>query len=172
MRKPAISNLVFGMLLFVFVEVMFFVALLSAFVVVRASSGVWVPPGDVRLPVLTTAINTGILFLSGILLLGAGRGDVVRRHLVLAAILCGTFFVTFQGFEWVQLIRFGMTMYSGIFSACFFLLVGAHAMHAWAGVLAMVWFYRSERIEELRALQIFWLFVVGIWPVLYGLVYF
>ena len=28
------------------------------------------------------------------------------------------------------------------------------------------------KLDHLRAMQIFWYFVVGIWPVLYGLVYF
>ena len=41
----------------------------------------------------------------------------------------------------------------------------------------MVLFYRRLaqdrlKVDSLRAMTVFWLFVVGVWPVLYGLVYF
>src|SRR4051812_41383193 len=93
------------------------------------------------------------------------------------AILLGSFFVIFQGYEWVHLIRYGLSMTSGIFGATFFLLIGSHGLHALIAVIAMALVYwklvkGSLTADGLRAMSIFWLFVVGIWPVLYGLVYF
>jgi heme/copper-type cytochrome/quinol oxidase subunit 3 len=89
----------------------------------------------------------------------------------------GVCFVLFQGFEWMRLIAYGMTITSGLFGACFFLLIGTHGLHAAAAAITMVYLYmRLTRNQlspdHLRAMQVFWYFVVAIWPVLYGLVYF
>lgn len=182
-REPPLADSVCGMLIFVATEVMFFTALISAFVIIKAGAGVWEPPDGVRLPVLTTALNTMVLLASGVLLhyaagLFAHEGNAPRvQRLLSGAALLGEFFVLFQGFEWIGLIRYGMTMTSGIFGACFFLLIGIHGIHAAAAVVAMIWAYvklrkGTLRLDQLRALQIFWYFVVGIWPILYVLVYF
>ena len=91
--------------------------------------------------------------------------------------MLGIGFVVLQGFEWMRLIAYGMSMTSGIFGACFFLLIGTHGLHAAAAAIAMGYLYLRLRRHQLRpehvqAMQVFWYFVVGIWPVLYGLVYF
>ncbi len=182
-RAPVLDDSVFGMLIFVATEVMFFTALISAFVIIKAGVEPWTPPVGVRLPVVATASNTALLFLSGVFLHQAGRWFATEGHtqwvrtLLGGAALLGACFVLFQGVEWMRLITYGMTMTSGIFGACFFLLIGTHALHAAAAAVAMAYFYlrltRNElRPDHLRAMQVSWYFVVGIWPVLYGLVYF
>ncbi len=182
-RAPPLADSVFGMLIFVATEVMFFTALISAFVIIKTGVEPWSPPVGVRLPVVATAANTVLLFLSGVFLYQAGRRFATEgatpwvRTLLGGAALLGTCFVFFQGFEWMRLIAYGMTMTSGIFGACFFLLIGTHGLHAAAAAIAMVYLYGRLRRHELRpdhvqAMQVFWYFVVGIWPVLYGLVYF
>jgi cytochrome c oxidase subunit 3 len=182
-RAPLLADSVFGMLIFVATEVMYFTALISAFVIIKAGVEPWTPPVGVRLPVVATASNTALLFLSGVFLHQAGRRFAIEgasqwvRTLLGGAALLGACFVSFQGFEWMRLIAYGMTMTSGIFGACFFLLIGTHGLHAAAAAMAMVYLYMRLRRKELRpdhvqAMQVFWYFVVGIWPVLYGLVYF
>lgn len=180
-RQPIVPPAVMGMLIFVAMEVIFFTALLSAFTVIKAGSMVWSPPGDITLPVRATAFNTLVLVASGVLLYLAGRALRAGRTpsakaLTHWAVGLGAFFVAFQGWEWVRLIQYGMTMTSGIFGACFFLIIGTHAVHALAAIVAMLAYtvpFRSERLRPaaFQAMQIFWFFVVGIWPVLYGLVY-
>jgi heme/copper-type cytochrome/quinol oxidase subunit 3 len=171
------------MLVFVATEVMFFTALISAFVIIKAGVEPWAPPVGVRLPVAGTAANTALLLLSGwflhrsVRLLAAQGGSRRAQTLLGCAALLGVCFVLFQGFEWVRLIAYGMTMTSGIFGACFFLLIGTHGLHAAVAALTMVYFYQrltrnALRVDQLQALQVFWYFVVGIWPVLYVLVYF
>ena len=182
-RAPLLDDSVCGMLIFVATEVMFFTALISAFVIIKAGVEPWSPPVGVRLPVVATAANTVLLCLSGVFLHQAGRrfaaeGPTPRVGTLLGgAALLGACFVLFQGFEWVRLVAYGMTMTSGIFGACFFLLIGTHGLHAAAAATAMAHLYtrllRHElRLDHLRAMQVLWYFVVGIWPVLYGLVYF
>ena len=183
-RRQVVPSAVLGTLVAVGTEIMFFMALVSAYIVIKAGVGAnWIPPSEVRLPVLTTAFNTFVLTLSGVALYMAGRlmktrgPDKLTQRTFLAAILLATFFVGFQGYEWVQLIKAGMAINSGIFGACFFLLIGAHGLHAAAVILAMVWLFLRMKQGTLTqahmtALQIFWAFIVGVWPILYGLVYF
>lgn len=183
-RKPVMPSALLGMLVFVGAELMFFLGLISAFIVIKAGVSTWAPPADVTLPVATTAFNTLMLLLSGVALFLSGRTRKTRgadTHLWIrcyeVALGLGAFFVAYQGYEWVQLVRYGMNMTSSIYGACFYLLIGTHALHAFAALLGMAWYYpkvaRHEMSAEgLMAIQAFWFLVVGIWPVLYGLVYF
>ena len=65
-----LPNAVLGIMILVIAEIMFFAALMSAHTIARSSAmgGLWPPPGQPRLPVERTAINTGVLLLSGVLL--------------------------------------------------------------------------------------------------------
>ncbi len=181
-RSKLIPDQLFGMLIFVFTEVMFFTALVSAFVVIKGSRANWEIPAGVTLPVILTAYNTGVLLLSGIMLWLVGRairagkslGEI--RSFLSYGIMFGTFFVAVQGYEWTQLLGYGLTMGSSIFGACFFLLIGSHALHALAGIGLMLYLYvrlgRTLALGDCQAVQVFWFFVVGVWPFLYALLYF
>ena len=174
-------NAQLGMLIFVTTEIMFFIALVSSYLVIKSRTGNWVPPGDLTLPVVATAFNSLILFASGVFCFLALRklreNNQVWRRLFLRSIILGGFFVLFQGMEWVKLVEYGMTMTSGVFGACFFLLIGSHGLHAASAIMAMAYFYFKSRatplaIGTMTAITIFWFFIVGVWPLLYGLVYF
>ena len=179
-RTPLIPSAVMGMLIFVLTELMLFSGLISAFVIVRAGAMVWPPPGQPRLPIQATAFNTGVLLASGDALFLAQRrffrDRAAARRPLLLAMLLGAFFVVFQGVEWVRLIRQGLTLTSSTLGSFFYLIVGLHALHAVAalGVLVYTW-RRLERgwlaQHQLAAAQVFWYFVVGLWPILYGVVY-
>ena len=169
------------MLMFVATEIMFFSGLISAFVIGKSNSiGGWPPPGQPRLPVEATAFNTAVLLASGVVLYFANRafvrGERRANRLLLASILLGAFFVVFQGAEWVALIHEGLTLTSGPLGAFFYLLVGTHAAHAVVAVAILIFTYRRLREGDLSRFtfwpaQVFWYFVVGVWPVLYVLVY-
>jgi len=179
---PAVANGVVAMVVFIATEVMFFAGLVSAFIIVKAGAMAWPPPGQPRLPVAATAFNTAVLLASGVVLWVAGRAwrrndarDRVRR-LLGQALALGTFFVLLQGFEWVRLIGFGLTMKSSAYGAFFYLIVGSHALHAVAAIVALgaltVRYGRGGvSASALAATQLFWYFVVGVWPILYVLVY-
>lgn len=180
--KQFVGNGVMGMILFIFTEVMLFAGFISAFIIVkaRAVGSVWPPPGQPRLPVESTAFNTGALLLSGLVLFLAHRaylkGDrqIVGR-LGVAALL-GILFVALQGREWVALLAEGLTLTSSSYGAFFYVIVGAHALHAMGAIAALVWAWR--RLEDgrlstdaLSTVALFWYFVVLVWPVLYAQVY-
>lgn len=177
-----LPNSVLGMIIFVAAEIMFFAALMSAHTVARATvpGGVWPPVGQPRLPVERTAFNTAILLLSGALLVVANRRarDGFERALpyVGGAIATGIAFVLLQGVEWVALLREGLTMRSSTHGAFFYLIVGAHALHAVVAIVALAAVYfpmRRGRLAASRfaATQVFWYFVVLLWPVIYLRVY-
>ena len=177
-----VPNAVLGMIIFVAAEVMFFAALMSAHTIARSSAmgGLWPPPGQPRLPVERTAVNTTALLLSGVLLWAGNyhmrsKPKVARRYLA-GAIALGIAFVFLQGVEWVALLREGLTLTSSSHGAFFYLIVGAHALHAVAAITALAWVYLRMRHGELvagtfMATQVFWYFVVFLWPIIYLRVY-
>lgn len=176
----AVSNGVLGMLLFVITEIMFFAAMISAFSIVRASSAIWPPPDQPRLPLEETALNSVALIASGALLYWTQRRFAndrsSARPTLIASIALGTFFVLFQGFEWASMIAQGLTLTSSTLGSFFYLIVGMHAFHAIVaiGLLARVWM-RLERgwlqSSQLASAAVFWYFVVAAWPAIYWRVY-
>ena len=177
--KRGIPSPVLGILIFVVGELMFFSALISTRIVIQASAGIFAPPENVKLHVLMTGFNTAVLLLSGVLMIAAGfkHGSERSKSLFALAIATGAFFVGVQGYEWFNLLKYGMTMTSGVFGATFYLIIGCHALHVLAALVTMIWYYgkysrNAFGKDGMRALQIYWLFVVLIWPVLYRIVYF
>jgi len=180
-RRTVIENGAMGMILFVFVEAMLFSGLVSAFVIAKAgSAGLWPPLGQPRLPAGETAINTVALLLSGAVVLVAGRAyrkhSAKAGHLLLTAILLGSFFVCFQGVEWIGLLREGLTLTSSQQGSFFYLIIGMHAAHAVGAIvfLTVAWVRLLDGMLDSStfvAARILWYFVVCVWPILYVLVY-
>jgi cytochrome c oxidase subunit 3 len=179
-HSPVIPNGVLGMTLFVAAETMMFGGLISAFTIIRSSSLQWPPLGQPRLPFAETAVNTAALLLSGVFLFLAQRAYTRDRARALRplgiSLLLGAFFVLFQGAEWVALIREGVTITSSTMGSFFYLIVGMHALHAVGalGLLGHTWLRLRQGWlvqSQLAAAQVFWYFVVGLWPILYLVVY-
>ena len=64
-RPVLVPSATLAMALFIATEVMFFAGLVSAFLVLRAEALVWPPPGQPRLPLGVTGLNTVLLVASG-----------------------------------------------------------------------------------------------------------
>ena len=184
-KSGMIPNAILGMIFFIGTEVMLFAGLISSYMVIRAGEAVWPPFGQPRLPIEATAFNTAVLLLSGLLLFKAGRDYAspftkIKAHRLLTISMgLGVFFVLFQGFEWVRMIGFGLTMNSSLFGSIFYLIIGMHATHAIGGLCALVYVWAQTHPEKKVGLspdafaagRLFWYFVVGIWPILYVIVY-
>jgi len=181
-RRNALSNGALGMLVFVTTELMFFASLISAYLVISAGAVAWPPPDQPRLPVALTGFNSLILFASAYMMFrtyrsfGAEACGENTRRLMKATMLLGTCFVAIQGFEWIRLLSHGLTLTSSQYGAFFYLIIGTHALHAMGAIFGVWRAYRLLKAKELRgqtlmATQIFWYFVVGVWPALYVLVY-
>ena len=181
-RRKLVPDAVLGMVLFVFTEVMLFSGLISAHTIVKSRSAgqMWPPFGQPRLPVEETALNTAALLASGLALLLAHFAFRKRARRALVplgvAVVLGLFFVVFQGREWAALIREGLTLTSSAYGGFFYLIVGTHALHAVAAIPCLAWAWtrmRAGRLTaaQLGAVEIFWYFVVLVWPVIYMRVY-
>lgn len=183
-RRPLLDNVRLAMLFLICGEVMFFGGLVSAFLVLRVTAVQWPPPLQPRLPVGVTGVNTLVLLASSVAMVSAIRAlerrdatSLVQR-LALAGGL-GAAFLLVQGYEWVRLISYGLTMWSGAYGTTFYSVIGTHAAHVaaavvWVGVTA--WLasrgrFLDGRAGALRACAIYWHFVVALWPVLYVAVY-
>jgi cytochrome c oxidase subunit 3 len=182
-RREVVPSSVLGMLLFIGAEVMFFAGLISAFTISRAGTppGSWTLPAGLTLPASATAINTIALLASGVLTALAhrarGRGRRSAAPILLGACVLGAMFVLLQGREWAGLLAEGVTMQSSRLGAFFYLIIGAHAVHAVGALGALVLAWRQMRQERLTTgfwlgAQTFWYFVVGVWPIIYLRVYF
>ena len=179
-RTPLVPNGVMGMLIFVFTELMLFGGFISAFTIIKSGAVVWPPVGQPRLPFGETAFNTGLLLLSGALLLATrrafNRDRAAARRPMLAALAFAGAFVALQGREWVALLAQGLTLTSSSLGSFFFLVIGLHALHVVIaiGLLART-YVRLQRgwlaSSQLATAEVFWYFVVGVWPVIYLVVY-
>ena len=179
--RTGVSNGVLGVLILIGTEIMFFSGLISSYLVNRVSSNLpWPPPGQPRLPVGITAGNTIILLLSGLLfyLVAVGKIEDKKKALIYArvSVLLGAVFLFIQGFEWIRLIGYGITVHSSLFGAFFYTLIGAHGLHVFGGILAIFPILLKKENElfdykTLTAAGLYWYFVVLVWPLLYFLLY-
>jgi heme/copper-type cytochrome/quinol oxidase subunit 3 len=182
--EPPINNARIGVMLFIGAEGMFFVGLLSAFLVFRAGNTVWPPPFQPRLPIVVTAVNTCILLWSSYTMHRALRA--IRRGNVQGLVdwlsvtaLLGLIFLSVQGYEWARLLQVGLTLSSSVYGATFYTLIGCHAAHVFGAVIwllvilamAKKRLFAGEQFVGVQVCGIYWYFVVVLWPMLFGLVY-
>jgi heme/copper-type cytochrome/quinol oxidase subunit 3 len=179
-RSQIMDSRALGMSIFVFTEIMLFAGFISAFTIIRSGAMAWPPPGQPRLPMEETAINTAALLASGVVLLIAQRvykkNRSQARWPLLASIVLGGLFVVFQGIEWVGMLRAGLTLTSSVLGSFFYTIIGLHALHAVVALALLVraWLLLNQgRLQPglFLATQIFWYFVVGVWPFVYLRVY-
>jgi cytochrome c oxidase subunit III len=181
---PAVSNTRLAMLGLIVAETMLFAGFIGMYLVFRLAAPEWPPPNQPRLPLAITALNSVILFGSVVPMLWAlravRRDDArdVTRNVRLTAIL-GTVFLLVQGLEWVRLVRHGLTMGSSVYGGTFYVVIGCHAFHvltavAWLGAVAVLagrGAFTARRHDGLEMCAMYWLFVSGLWAVLFPLVY-
>ncbi len=185
-ERPPLSNARLAVLVLLGAETMLFSGLIGAFLVFRVGNVTWPPPSHIgiELPRVITGINTALLLLSGYTMFQAHRAirkdqvQQLRRWLLITGVL-GLLFLGVQGSEWVQLIRNGLTLQSGVYGGIFYVLIGCHALHVLTAVIWLLVVYgmavagrfSAQRYVGVDTCTIYWIFVVALWPILYVLVY-
>jgi cytochrome c oxidase subunit 3 len=183
-NQAVISNARLAVLMLLGAEAMFFAGLIGAFLVFRLGASIWPPPFQPRLPVGVTGVNTLILVASAVTMHRSLRvvraGDLGKaiRYLRVTAILGGVF-LWIQGYEWLRLIHFGLTVSSSVYGGLFYTLIGFHGLHVLGGLIwLLVVFvqakqgrFSANRHTGLVTCSMYWTFVVALWPILYALVY-
>jgi cytochrome c oxidase subunit III len=158
---------------------MFFMALASAFIVLRRGSDRWV---TVHLPRILWA-NTCVLLASSFTLESARRrlsladSSGFRKFWFMTTVL-GFLFVAGQLVAWRQLVSQGVYIASNQASSFFYIFTGAHAVHLLGGVGALLFVsfrkFENTKISLPMAAEItsyYWHFMDGLWIFLLALLY-
>ncbi len=158
---------------------MFFMALASAFIVLRRGSDLWV---TVHLPRILWA-NTCVLLASSFTLESARQRLYLAdasgfRKLWLVTTALGFLFVAGQLVAWRQLVAQGVYIASNQASSFFYIFTGAHAVHLLGGVGALLFVafrkFEKTKISLPAAAEItsyYWHFMDGLWIFLLALLY-
>src|SRR5262249_59446294 len=93
------------------------------------------------LPVGVTGVNTLILIASAVTMRWSLKAVRVNDHKRLIRYLAytaalGGIFLLIQGFEWLRLIHFGLTVSSSVYGGLFYTLIGFHGLHVFG---ALIW---------------------------------
>jgi heme/copper-type cytochrome/quinol oxidase subunit 3 len=170
-----------GMWIFLASEVMFFTALIGAFVTFKAR-GLIGPVEALDVPL--AALNTFILIVSSFTVVMALQaiedGQETRFILMLLGTLAlGSVFIGIQGVEWNALLTEGITPRGDIFGTAFFVLTGFHGAHVIAGLLWLVFallkafrgdFTRTNNMG-IELFGLYWHFVDIVWIILFTIIY-
>ncbi len=158
---------------------MFFMALASAFLVRKGTSGDWVA---VHLPPLLW-FNSAVLLLSSVTL------EVARKRLAkadsigfqkfwLVTTALGVLFLIGQVAAWRQLNAQGIYLATNPASSFFYIFTGAHALHLVAGIAALIYVagrsYDAAHVTRSVAAEVtsyYWHFMDALWLFLLALLY-
>ncbi|HXM99580.1 MAG TPA: cytochrome c oxidase subunit 3 [Candidatus Dormibacteraeota bacterium] len=150
---------------------MFFMALVSAFLVRKGTSNDWIP---VHLPLLIW-INTAVLLASSATLEIARQrlaqsDNAGFRKIWTVTTALGILFLLGQIFVWKQLAAQGIFIASNPASSFFYVFTGAHGLHLLGGVGALI--FVAMRKAEARGVSLsmaaevtgyYWHFMDGLW---------
>jgi cytochrome c oxidase subunit 3 len=172
-----ISPLLFGTVLFLASELLFFGSLFAAYFSLRARSAAW-PPHDVELELLIPAIGTILLIASSVTFqLGMIAGERGRRDglgaWIAASLLLGVVFLALQVWDYTRL---GFEVSSHAYGTIFYAMTGFHGLHVAAGIVLMLVIlgrlaqgaYHDGRIEGAHAIGYYWHFVDVVWIALFA----
>jgi cytochrome c oxidase subunit 1/cytochrome c oxidase subunit I+III len=167
---------------FIISEAMFFLLLVSAYIVFNRTTGE--QSAATVLEVGRSSVFTLLLLASSVTLWRAERAlrnfDQTGFVRWLSATLgLGTLFLINQAAEYVGLIHRGVTISSSLFGSTFFTVTGFHGLHVLAGlvVLAILLVLGKQRdltgrrSDVLGAIGYYWHFVDVVWVVVFSVVY-
>mgnify|MGYP001589936822 CR=1 FL=1 len=172
-----------GMWLFLASEVMFFTALIAAYVVLKMGHPNW-PGAEGHLNVVLGTINTFVLICSSttiVLSMAAaqdGKLPAVRRWLGVTVLL-GSAFLTIKAFEYAAKFSHHIVPSTNVFWSCYYTMTGLHALHVIGGIVLNLWilsltFSRktwAHRSHMLELGGLYWHFVDIVWIFLFPLLY-
>ena len=187
-HKPVVQlGLRYGMVLFIFSEVMFFAAFFWAFFnaslfPTEATGGVW-PPSDIHPfePFGLPFTNTVVLLLSGTTatwahhaLMQEDRAGLIKGLVLTIAL--GILFTSLQAYEYAHA---AFSLQDGIYGSTFYMATGFHGLHVIIGtIFLIVCLYRTMHGDfnprqhfGFEAAVWYWQFVDVVWLFLFICVY-
>ena len=178
-------------------ELMFFAALFAMYFTIRSvnkSEGLPWPGAHLNLALGT--INTTVLLLSSVTcqmgVFAVERGQIRRsasiwnpakwglREWYVLSFLMGLYFVLGQGYEYLSLIRDGLTLQSSGYGSVFYIPTGFHGLHVAGGLLAFLFLlgrtyaaktFTQEQQVSAIVVSYYWHFVDVVWIGLFTTIY-
>jgi cytochrome c oxidase subunit 3 len=178
-QRPSSRRYATAILIAIVSIVMFFMAMASAYIYLRANSNRWVP---LHLPWIIW-VNTAFLLLS------SGAMEFARRRLALADVVqfrklwavattLGALFLIGQLVAWRQFVLAGFYVSTNQASSFFYIFTGLHGLHLLGGICALLYvsFRKFEKAKVSRAVaaevaSYYWHFMDGLWIFLLALLY-
>ncbi|MBI4313905.1 MAG: cytochrome c oxidase subunit 3 [Candidatus Omnitrophica bacterium] len=172
-----------GMWVFLASEVMFFVGLLSTYIVLKAGHPAWPgPQGHLSVPLGT--LNTLILILSSMTMalsvaaVSTRNAGALRLYL-LATIVLGSVFLGIKSIEYSAKFHHEIFPSTSVFWSCYFVLTGVHALHVIVGVGVNAWVlsktwdgnFWTSKSHRVELSGLYWHFVDVVWIFLFPLLY-
>ena len=172
--------LIFGVVLFLASESMFFAGLFAAYFDLRERTQAWPPPG-VQLNVVESSIGTLLLAASsGMMLLmsrALDRGRVgAARSCLGAAIVLGIVFLAIAIHGWAHAT---FAIDSHAYGSLFYAMTGFHALHVTAGILLLAALllglrapaFTADHRAGAEAVAYYWHFVFVVWLGIWATIY-
>lgn len=181
-EKNKIPGISIAFYIIIITELMFFAGLASAYIIAASKAMDWPPAEQPRLPIWLSLTNMSVLLLSGVMMYNfvknAGN-ERFNRLLLSSTIFLGFVFLIIQGFEWTNLVNFGVQNSTGLYASYFYTLIALHGLHVLVAIILIIslYFYLNRtgnvnsKIPLIRSFGLFWYFVALLWPVLYFLLY-
>ncbi|HEX7247903.1 MAG TPA: heme-copper oxidase subunit III [Actinomycetota bacterium] len=171
-ERPGASPLLFGTILFLASELLFFGGLFGAYFALRARTSPW-PPEGVELDTMVSAVATALLLLSSgtfhLATTRAGRADIAGLRTWIAVTLgLGSVFLGFQLYDYSRL---AFEVSSHAYGTMYFAMTGLHGLHVLAGLVLMLVVlaraaqgaYRDGGADGVHAVGYYWHFVDVVW---------
>ena len=172
-----------GIWVFLASEVIFFAAIITAFILYRERS-VGGPDPKHILTLLIPTINTLVLLVSSVTMVLALQAikeadrTATWRWLVVTAAL-GVTFVSLKGTEYSHLFAEGLTPSANIFGSVYFTLTGFHAAHVLIGVIWLLAVaaktfrggFSAHNYLPVEIVGLYWHFVDLVWVAIFMIVY-
>jgi cytochrome c oxidase subunit III len=198
-RTPASRpNLVsVGTIVWLSSELMFFAALFAMYFTIRSvDKGLGKPWPMAHLDLKLATVNTTVLLLSSVTcqlgVFAVERGQIRRsgpiwkvtgwglREWYMLTFLMGLYFISGQGYEYLALIRDGVTLQATNYGSVFYLTTGFHGLHVAGGLVAFIFLlgrtYAAKRFtheQQVSAIVVsyYWHFVDVVWIGLFTTIY-
>jgi len=174
------STILFGTILFLASELMFFGGLFAAYFSLRAETNPW-PPPDVELSAGPVSVATILLVVSSFTLqaglrAGERRGIRAMRNWILASMALGAAFLAIQVWDYAHL---PFEVSSHAYGTMFYAMTGFHGLHVAAGIALMAVIvgrmaqgaYGDGNLDGAHAVGYYWHFVDVVWIALFSTIY-
>ena len=185
-----------GMWIFLATEILFFGGMFTVYTVYRSQYPAAFAEGSRHMNLALGTINTTVLLLSSVTcqmgVFAVERGQIKRtgsvfnparwglREWYVLTFFMGLYFVLGQGYEYLSLIRDGLTLSSSGYGSVFYIPTGFHGLHVTGGLIAFLFLlgrtyaartFTQEQQVSAIVVSYYWHFVDVVWIGLFTTIY-